>query len=138
MSLRIIPVLAFVASKESRRPSSVAFESHMVSPETTGLDHALPGMDVFQRMFLVSLHWTGRFSECDLPSAVGPRNWFQGYFAGSVAKVFLPISFSAKGKTESRLATKSRTGFGCMCDVTVALRDAFLSTRTFWTRDRLS
>ena len=47
MSLRITPVFAFVASKESRRPSSVAFESHMVSPETTGLDHALPGMGCF-------------------------------------------------------------------------------------------
>ena len=74
MSLRIVPFFEFTARRESRRPSSVAFESQMVSPETTGLDHALPGIGVFHLIFLVSFHSVGKFSEGDLPLAVGPRN----------------------------------------------------------------
>ena len=113
MSFCIIPVFAFTAIKESRCPSSVAFESHMVLSETTGLDHAFPWIGVFQRIFLVSFHWIGRLGECDLPSAVGPRNWFQEHFVGSVAKALLPISFSAKGKKheflgKTRISRKSQ------------------------------
>src|ERR1700754_1506774 len=56
------------------RVTSSAVVSHTWSPHTTGDDHSLPWIAVFQRTFLVSDHSVGRLLASETPSPVGPRN----------------------------------------------------------------
>jgi hypothetical protein len=44
-------------------PSLVALVSHILSPHTTGEDHAFPEMSLRQAMFFDSLHTTGGLHE---------------------------------------------------------------------------
>ncbi|MND09236.1 hypothetical protein D3C83_323960 [compost metagenome] len=63
----ILPVSLSTQTTDSLRPSSVALVSQICLPRTTGLDHALPGMGVFQATLSSSLHSVGKPFESEIP-----------------------------------------------------------------------
>ena len=69
--------------------------------QTTGDAEPRPGLSIFQRMFLVSLHAAGGLAVDDTPVACGPRHCGQNRSAGGCAD---------SGRHRARSATAEVTG----------------------------
>jgi hypothetical protein len=88
---------------DASRPSGVAVVNHTRRCATIGEDHPRPGTAVFQAMFCVSLHSTGRPRAAESPCPVGPRNCGQSWAYA------ISCSRSATVKTRDARTARVRT-----------------------------
>src|SRR5260370_20058919 len=68
------PLSASTQTRARSVPSAAAVCRNRRLPQTIGDEWPLPGMLIFQRMFSLSLHWTGTSLSAAVPVPLGPRN----------------------------------------------------------------
>src|SRR6266478_3997606 len=75
------------APAPSSTAPSIAVVKKMRFPHTIGEEWPSPGIGVFQRMFFVGLHSSGRFFSVEMPLPEGPRHCGQSAARPGTVKI---------------------------------------------------